>query len=87
MVMNILTEGKRFSTCTRFSTCKAPCSKMSLVVDLAVLHPTRKGGVSYPSNDIQDDELSMLAEKPGYASDIPAPQLVFFGIFVFLGSS
>ena len=58
MVMNILTEGKRFSTCTRLSTCKAPRSKMSLVVDLAVLHPTSKGeGVSCPSNDIQDDEL------------------------------
>ena len=81
MVMNILTEGKRFSTCTRFSTCKAPRSKMSLVVDLAVLHPTSKGeGVS--SNDIQDDELSMLAEKPGYASDIPAPQLVYFLVFL-----
>ena len=25
-----------------------------------------------------EDELSMPAEKPGYASDIPEPQLVFF---------
>ena len=49
MVMNILTEGKRFSTCTRRS------SDVSLVVDLAVLHPKSKGeGVSCPSNDIQD---------------------------------
>ena len=83
MVMNILTEGKRFSTCTRFSTCKAPRSKLSLVVDLAVLHLTSKGeGVSCPSTDIQDDELSMLAERPGYASDIPAPQLVSFLVFL-----
>ena len=77
-----VTEGKRFSTCTRFSTRKASRSKMSLVVDLAVLHPTSRGeGVSCPSNDIQDDELSMLAEQPWYASDIPAPQLVFFWYF------
>ena len=49
MVMNISTEGKRFSTCTRRS------SKVPLVVDLAVLHPTSKGeGVTRPSNDIQD---------------------------------
>ena len=55
---------------------------MSLVVDLAVLHPTSKGeGVSCPSNDIQDDELSMLVEKPRYVSDIPEPQLVFFWYF------
>ena len=61
-----VTEGKRFSTCTRFSTRKASRSKMSLVVDLAVLHPTSRGeGVSCPSNDIQDDELSMLAKNQG----------------------
>ena len=49
MVMNILTEGKRFSTC------KAPRRDVPLVVDLAVLHPTSKGeGASCPSNDTQD---------------------------------
>ena len=44
-----LDRRKRFSTCTRRS------SKVPLVVDLAVLHPTSKGeGMSCPSNDIQD---------------------------------
>ena len=32
MVMNILIEGKRFSTCTEFFTCKAPRSNVPLVV-------------------------------------------------------
>ena len=47
MVINILTEGKRFSTWWRCS------SDVPLVVDLAVLLLTSKGeGVSCPSNDI-----------------------------------
>ena len=37
----------------------------------------RQGGIRVKT----EDELSMLAEKTGYASDIPAPQLFFFGIF------
>ena len=47
MVMNILTEGKRFSP----SWCRS--NDVPLIVDLAVLHLTSKGeGVSCPSNDI-----------------------------------
>ena len=34
----------------------------------------RQGGIRVKT----EDELSMPAEKPGYASDMPAPQLVFF---------
>ena len=38
----------------------------------------RQGGIRVKT----EDELSMLAEKTGYASDISAPQLVFFGEFL-----
>ena len=77
-----MTEGKRFSTCTRFSTSKAPRSKMSLVVDLGVLHPTGKGEGACPSNDIQDDELSMLAGKTRVCiRHTGAATRFFFGIF------
>ena len=39
----------------------------------------RQGGIRVKT----EDELSMPAEKPGYASDIPAPQLVFSFFVIF----
>ena len=55
MVMNILTEGKRLSTCWRRS------SDVPLVVDLDVHHPTRKGeGVSCMSFEGQDTPSPLL---------------------------
>ena len=39
----------------------------------------RQGGIRVKT----EDELSMPAEKPGYASDIPAPQPVFFFFVIF----